>query len=225
MKDRLYLKAKLIETLAASHLFYEDNIYEQLIHYLFLLEKWNRVINLTGIKDIKKMISHHILDSLSVTPYLYGKNIIDVGTGAGLPGIPLALTQKNYKFFLLDSNEKKITFLKYVKQALNIFHLTIIQSDVKLFKPDNCFDTVVTRAFGTLAVFLKKTKHLCCNQGQWLSMKGQYPAEELAEINQNLITSSVVTLNIPRVNAARHIVIMKRFFKSRTELNRKINDS
>ncbi|MDP3705282.1 MAG: 16S rRNA (guanine(527)-N(7))-methyltransferase RsmG [Legionellaceae bacterium] len=156
---------------------------EKLEAYLILLHKWNQAYNLTAVRDIQSMVGRHILDSLAVLPWLQAPRIIDVGTGAGLPGIPLALARPDLQIVLLDSNGKKTRFLLEVKRVLNLQHVEIIQSRVEDYNPPQGFDTVVSRAFTNINDMLHWTDHLIAKQGIWLAMKGLNPDHELLNIN------------------------------------------
>lgn len=157
---------------------------DALSSYLLLLDKWNAAYNLTAIRDIDSMVSKHILDSLAVMPFLNGKRILDVGTGAGLPGIPLAIANPETQFVLLDSNGKKTRFLNEVKRQLQLKNLEIVQFRADNYHPALGFDTVISRAFSSLEQMIHWTAHLIQPQGRWLAMKGRYPDTELQEIIQ-----------------------------------------
>ncbi len=176
-------------------------------HYLQLLQKWNRAYNLTAITDIKKMQSHHIEDSLVIGPYLKGDRVLDVGTGAGLPGIPLAIQYPDKQFVLLDSNGKKIRFLIQVKNELGLNNVEPVQARMQEFKSEQCFQNITSRAVGKIADLVNQTEHLCCSGGQWLCMKGTYPTEELKNVSQH---GRVVSLNVPGLDAKRHLVIVEK---------------
>ena len=156
-----------------------------LFQYISLLNKWNAAYNLTAIRDMESMVTKHLLDSLAVRPWLKGDSILDVGTGAGLPGIPLAIAEPQRKFVLLDSNGKKIRFLREVKRQLGLTNLEIVQFRVENYHPDQGFDTVTSRAFSSLEQMIFWTKHLIAEQGVWLAMKGRYPDEELNALDKN----------------------------------------
>lgn len=155
-----------------------------LFHYLLLLDKWNAAYNLTAIRDLESMITKHLLDSLAVLPWINGSHVLDVGTGAGLPGIPLAIAQPEKHFTLLDSNGKKVRFLQEVKRQLGITNLEIVQFRVENYHPTQGFDTVTSRAFSSLEQMIHWTQHLIAEQGIWLAMKGRYPDEELVVLNK-----------------------------------------
>ncbi len=156
-----------------------------LLDYLFLLKKWNLAYNLTAVRDLESMVSKHLLDSLAIIPWLKGDRLIDVGTGPGLPGIPLAIANPQKNFVLLDSNGKKTRFLNEVKRQLNLKNLEIVNFRVENYRPSQGFDTVISRAFSSLAQMVQWTTHLVAQDGIWLAMKGRYPDTELDEIKQN----------------------------------------
>lgn len=195
--------------------FLKENIQQQtlipsLAHYLQLLQQWNSVHNLTAITDPEQMVILHILDSLAISPYLYGQRLLDVGTGAGLPGIPLALKHPEKEFTLLDSNSKKTRFLTQVKHELQIKNINIIHSRVEDFHPDKNFDSILSRAFSSLEVMLQTTQHLLAAGGQFLAMKGIYPEEELKAIPETFKVTAVHTLTIQGLDAKRCLVCIER---------------
>ncbi|MCL5272804.1 MAG: 16S rRNA (guanine(527)-N(7))-methyltransferase RsmG [Gammaproteobacteria bacterium] len=161
-----------------------NSIGAPLLQYLLLLKKWNAAYNLTAVRDLESMINKHLLDSLAIIPWVKGNNILDVGTGPGLPGIPLAIALPEKQFVLLDSNGKKIRFLNEVKRQLNLKNLEIVQFRVENYHPAQGFDTVTSRAFSSLDQMIHWTQHLIANDGIWLAMKGRYPDTELNMIHQ-----------------------------------------
>lgn len=161
-----------------------DKLKEPLLHYLLLLNKWNAAYNLTAVRDLDSMVGKHILDSLAVIPYIQGSRVLDVGTGAGLPGIPLALAQPEIDFVLLDANGKKTRFLNEVKRQLSLKNLEIVQFRVENYHPAQGFDTVVSRAFSSLDQMIHWTQHLLQAEGRWVAMKGRYPDTELEQVSQ-----------------------------------------
>lgn len=203
------LHVDLHKQLSQNHLTLNDSIMAKLVDYLLLIEKWNQFHNLTSIRNPIQMVSKHILDSLSISPYLQGTRILDVGTGAGLPGIPLALAHPNYHFTLIDSNGKKTRFLTHVTQKLAISNIDIIQARIENFRVGICFDSIITRAFSTLTDFLEKTRHLICRRGIFLSMKGQYPKAEINNLDSRFTVTSVNPIQIRGLNEKRHIIILK----------------
>lgn len=209
MADFKQLHIELIRQLNQNQFNIDDDVIsKKLIEYVLLLHKWNQVHNLTSIREPLQMISKHILDSLAISPYLQGPRILDVGTGAGLPGLPLALTHPQYRFALLDSNGKKTRFLTHVMQTLMINNVDIISSRVEKYYPENCFNCIVSRAFSQLNDFLHKTKHLCCKNGIFLAMKGQYPAEEINTLDENFKLIDSKSLKIAGLDEKRHVLII-----------------
>jgi 16S rRNA (guanine527-N7)-methyltransferase len=174
---------------------------QKLLEYITLLQKWNKTYNLTAITDAKEIVIRHILDSLAIAPYITGDRILDVGTGAGLPGIPLALSLPEKQFVLLDSNSKKIRFLIYVKATLKITNIEIIHKRVEEYLPQLKFDNIVTRAFSSLQDMLDKTKHLYNTNGCLLAMKGKYPEQELQQY-----LATVQQINVPYLAEQRHLI-------------------
>ncbi|WP_133136158.1 16S rRNA (guanine(527)-N(7))-methyltransferase RsmG [Legionella rowbothamii] len=182
MSEELTIKHLLEQGLKQFGL---ETISGPLLDYLFLLKKWNLAYNLTAVRDLESMVNKHLLDSLAILPWVHGEHIIDVGTGPGLPGIPLAIAQPGKSFVLLDSNGKKTRFLNEVKRQLDLKNLEIVQIRVENYHPTQGFDTVISRAFSSLAQMIHWTEHLVAKDGIWLAMKGRYPDAELQEIEQN----------------------------------------
>lgn len=167
---------QLIDGLKALKI--DDNP-EQYLRFIALLSKWNNTYNLTAIRTIPDMITKHILDSLAVHPYLQGQRILDIGSGAGLPGIPLAIAHPNKQFVVLDSNGKKTRFMQTVRRELQLSNLEVVQSRVESYHPSNRFDTVLSRAFSNVPQMLHLSAHLVNQGGIWLAMKGRSPDAEL----------------------------------------------
>lgn len=178
---------------------------DPLSHYLLLLNKWNLAYNLTAIRDLESMVNKHLLDSLAILPWVQGPNLIDVGTGAGLPGIPVAIARPDLRVVLLDSNGKKLRFLQEVKRQLRLENLEIVHSRVENYRPAAGFDTVVSRAFSSLDQMLHWTHHLINDNGIWLAMKGRYPETELQAIRQPF---RVETYSVQGIEGERCCVII-----------------
>ncbi|MFA6179902.1 MAG: 16S rRNA (guanine(527)-N(7))-methyltransferase RsmG [Candidatus Methylopumilus sp.] len=183
---------------------------QQLLDYLALMQKWNKVHNLTAVRDADEMVTLHLLDSLVVLPYIKARRLLDVGSGAGLPGIPLALCLPDLQVTVMDSSQKKTSFMRQAKAELGIANLEVVCGRVEQFKPAAKFDIVISRAFSDLALFIKLTRHLCAADGMWLAMKGVYPEEELAELKAatGLASEQVVALAVPGLEAQRHLVFL-----------------
>jgi len=186
---------------------FPDHCAEKLLHFLELLDKWNRHYNLTAVRDLKKMIPLHILDSLSALPYLKGDFILDIGTGAGLPGIPLAISEPEKTFTLLDSQSKKIHFLQEVVTQLALENGSLVHERLENFNVGEEFDMIVTRAVGKAAELWKLSKRFLKEDGQMLLMKGQYPQEELKELKAPY---QVIAVKVPQLEAERHLIVIRR---------------
>ena len=208
--DFTTLNKMVASKLQSSHFKLSKEMQEQITTYLLLLTKWNKAYNLTSVRDPKEMITRHILDSLAITPYIEGDFILDVGSGAGLPGIPLAITQPERKFFLLDSNGKKTRFLTHVISTLKLTNVSVLQARVENFVTQHCFTTIVARAFSSLNEFLQKTQHLCCDNGFFLAMKGNFPIAELAEVSDQFMIEKIQPLDVSGLDAERHLVIIRK---------------
>ncbi len=185
---------------------------EQLLAYLALLIKWNKAYNLTAVRDPDEMVSRHLLDSLSVVPYVAeaGDNWLDVGSGGGMPGIPLAILFPGRRFTLLDSNGKKTRFLTQVKLELQLANLEVIHSRVEAFTPEVPFSGIVSRAFSSLEDFANWTRHLGDTQTQWLAMKGVHPDDELQALPADFRLAATHVLKVPGCQGQRHLLILRR---------------
>ncbi len=187
----------------------DEDIQLKLIRYLQLLDKWNKTYNLTAVRDIQKMVPQHLLDSLSVNTYLRGERVLDVGTGAGLPGIPLALANPDKQFVLLDSAMKRTRFVLQAVGELGLKNVQVVQSRIEDYQPADLFDTIISRAFTAMEDFVSATEHLCTSSGRLLAMKGRFPAQEINSLpDQWQIKSD--SLEVPNVNAERHVVTLVR---------------
>ena len=182
----------------------------QLLEYLALLEKWNRVVNLTAIRDPVDMIAQHLLDSLTLVPHLEGRsNLADVGSGAGLPGIPVALVRPDLRVTLLESNQKKAAFLRQAKLELGLENVEVQAVRAETYKPETLFEAVVSRAFAELDEFVRLSGHLVAPRGVILAMKGLYPYEELTRLPTNCSVREVIPLDVPQLDATRHLVVLE----------------
>ncbi len=179
---------------------------EKQLAFIRLLHKWNKAYNLTAVKDINQMVTKHLLDSLVILPYINGESLLDVGTGAGLPGVPLALCLPEKKFTLLDGNGKKTRFIKQAIIELGMDNIEVVNARVEKYIPDNKFDIITSRAFSTIADFISLTKHLLKDSGQYLAMKGIDPQEEISKIDPDFFCKEVVSLKVPGLEAERNLV-------------------
>lgn len=202
------LQSKLTQGLQKAGIELPSEAQQKLLDYLDLLQKWNKVHNLTAVRDPDEMVTLHLLDSLSVLPYIQGGRLLDVGSGAGLPGIPLAICRPELQVTVLDSSHKKASFMRQAKAELGISNLEVICGRVEAFKPPELFDQVISRAFSDLGEFMQLTRHLGKPNAQWLAMKGVYPFEELSQINSEPVR--VVPLQVPGLEAQRHLVFLSR---------------
>lgn len=204
------LRSALKRGLTAIEVRLDASAIDQLVDYLVLLEKWNKVYNLTAVRQLDKMVSHHLLDSLSVLPYLNGQRLLDVGSGAGLPGIPLAIARGDWQVTLLDSNHKKAAFLRQAVAELPLANVTVACERVEAWRPEAPFDLIITRAFAELGEFAQASAHLLAAGGRLAAMKGLYPYEEIDRLPHEFIVREVVKLKVPGLNAERHLVTMER---------------
>ncbi|MDM5064497.1 16S rRNA (guanine(527)-N(7))-methyltransferase RsmG [Aeromonas salmonicida] len=181
----------------------------QLVQLVELLHKWNKAYNLTSVRDPDAMLVKHILDSLVVSPHLHGERFIDVGTGPGLPGLPLAIINPDKQFVLLDSLGKRINFIRQVIQELGLTNVTPVKSRVEEYQPDVGFDCVLSRAFASLEDMLSWCHHLPSEQGSFLALKGQYPEQELAPLPANIRLVACHELRVPELEGERHLLEFK----------------
>ena len=186
----------------------EAELQTRLLDYLELLIKWNRAYNLTAVRDPQQMVIRHLLDSLAIAPHLLGERLIDVGTGGGLPGVPMAILFPEREFHLLDSNGKKTRFLFQVKTALALDNMTAHQARVEAFQDEPAFETVLSRAFASLEDMVTGCRHLLAPGGRFLAMKGTFPEEEMAAVATQCRIDAVHELQVPGLEEQRHLVEM-----------------
>jgi len=196
--------------LIALGLTLERDTQQRLLDYIALIEKWNRVYNLTAIREPEKMVSHHLLDSLAVAPHLHAKRLLDVGSGAGLPGIPLALANPDMHVTLLDSNHKKTAFLNQTVIELKLKNAEVCGERVESWKTQNKFDVIISRAFSDMGEFVRMTQHLLAPGGLFVAMKGLHPYEEIEKLPPDCKVRQVLPLAIPGLDGARHLVLIGR---------------
>jgi 16S rRNA (guanine527-N7)-methyltransferase len=198
----------LLQGLQALGLTLDPEVRERLLAFLVLLSKWNRAYNLTRVTEPRAMLSTHLLDSLAVVPYLHGERVLDVGTGPGLPGIPLALACPQRRFWLLDSNAKKTRFITQAVAELKLRNVQVVRARSEAYRPEQCFDTVLARAYAPLERW-QPLQHLACADGILLAMKGAYPGAELETLPAGLEVLEVVAVSVPGLQAQRHLVRLR----------------
>lgn len=226
------IEQQLAAGIAALGLTLPDGAEAKLLAYLALLDKWNRVYNLTAVRDAERMVSHHLLDSLAAVPVfdeilaarprpnpppvgegandgLRPPTAIDVGSGGGLPGIPLAIARPELQVTLIDSIAKKTAFLLQAKAELGLANLQVVTGRVEDFRPESGFDVVTSRAFSDLKEFVALTRHLLKPTGRWLAMKGLYPNEEIAQLPAGVKVSADHELVVPGLEASRHLIVLE----------------
>ena len=180
---------------------------EQLLAYLEMLQRWNKAYNLTAIREPIQMVRLHLLDSLAINPYVQGvKHIIDVGTGPGLPGIPLAILNPDINFTLLDSNGKKTRFLFQAINDLSLANAKEINHRVEKYEPEQLFEIVLSRAFSSISDMLTQCDHLVSDSGYFLAMKGKKPNSELSQITKDYKVVNLSQINVPQVDSERHLI-------------------
>jgi 16S rRNA (guanine527-N7)-methyltransferase len=183
---------------------------EKLQRYLALLNKWNSAYNLTAVRDPKEMVPRQLLDALSILRLINGKRVLDVGTGPGLPGIPLAIALPQVEFTLLDSNGKKTRFVQQAKMELDLENVSVVQSRIEQFSPPNRFDTITSRAFSSLQKFVDQTLPLLVDTGLLVAMKGSLPKDEIKLMEEQGLTTNSEKLLVPMSRAQRHAVLISR---------------
>lgn len=203
------LAQKLSEGLTLLELALTEAQQHLLLDYVALLQKWNKVYNLTAVREPEKMIYQHLLDSLAVLPYIGAGRLLDVGTGGGLPGIVLAIARPELDITLLDSNQKKTTFLRQAIIELGLKNVKVVCQRVDDYQPVPAFDMVISRAFSELGEFVRLSAGLCRPGGILLAMKGVYPHDELAQLPVQFRSHEVVPLIVPGLDVQRHLVILK----------------
>lgn len=203
------LSEKLKNLLKQTALSLTEQQEKQLVQLVLLLNKWNKAYNLTSVRDPMEMLVKHILDSLVVSPYLQGDRFIDVGTGPGLPGLPLAIINSDKTFVLLDSLGKRISFIRNAVRELGLTNVETVLSRVEEYQPDHQFDGVLSRAFASLKDMTDWCHHLPDQNGAFYALKGQYHQDEIAELSNNFSVSEVIELNVPELIGERHLILIK----------------
>ncbi|AYN28253.1 MULTISPECIES: 16S rRNA (guanine(527)-N(7))-methyltransferase RsmG [Buttiauxella] len=200
---------KLNRLLKSAGITLPENQKVQLVGYVELLHKWNKAYNLTSVRNPDDMLVRHILDSIVVEPYLQGSRFIDVGTGPGLPGIPLAIVRPDAHFTLLDSLGKRVRFLRQVQHELHLENITPVQSRVEEFPAQPPFDGVISRAFASMTDMVTWCKHLPAENGCFYALKGLRPDDEIATLPENFSVEEVIRLQVPELDGERHLVMIK----------------
>ena len=183
---------------------------QQLLAFLALLAKWNKAFNLTAVRDEREMVSRHLLDSLSIVPSVTAQHLLDAGAGGGLPGVPLAITLPDTRFTLLDSNGKKIRFLKQCALELGLRNIDVVHSRAEAYQPRELFTQISSRAFAALDNQVNWCDHLLAGNGEFIAMKGQYPTDEVAALGRGWQVNSFYRLAVPGVEGERNVLIIGR---------------
>lgn len=179
---------------------------DKLLQYLSLLNKWNKVYNLTAVRDPLEMVTLHLLDSLSVLPHINSKNLLDVGSGGGLPGIVLAICLPNLQVTTIDTVQKKAIFMRQVKGELGLSNLEVVHARVENYQPSEKFEAIISRAFSEIALLIKLTQHLLAENGKWLAMKGHVPHDELVGLT---FKNKIIPLQVAGLDAERHLLVLE----------------
>jgi len=180
----------------------------KLLAYIALLAKWNKTYNLTAIDDPQRMVSHHLLDSLAIAPYVKGNRVLDIGSGAGLPGLPLAINFPEKTFVLLDSKGKKTRFLTQAVAALKLPNVKVVHARVEQYDTNLLFNTLTARAFSSMQQTLDQSARLCAPGGRYLFLKGREPAQEIADLGPNFHIAETHLLHVPGVEGERRLIIV-----------------
>jgi 16S rRNA (guanine527-N7)-methyltransferase len=204
------LEALIASGLAAMGVTLDDAARARALAHLELIGKWNRVHNLTAVREPEQMVALHVLDSLSLLPHLGSAHrLIDVGTGPGFPGIPIAIARPDVHVTLLDSSHKKCAFLEQARTELRLANVTVTCDRVESHRPEAGYDLVVSRAFAELSDFVTQARHLVAPGGRFIAMKGVYPFDEIARVPESHRVASVLELEVPTLQAKRHLVFLE----------------
>ena len=203
------MKAKLENLLTQAEIQLTDRQKDQLIQLVQLLHKWNKAYNLTSVRDPQEMLVKHILDSIVVSPYLQGDRFIDVGTGPGLPGLPLAIINPTKQFVLLDSLGKRISFIRNTVRELGLTNVEPVLSRVEEYQPEQKFDGVLSRAFASLKDMTDWCHHLPKQDGYFYALKGIYHEDEVQELDKKFEVKDVIPLHVPELIGERHLIVLR----------------
>ena len=202
--------ARLRAGLATLGLNLDDAAQQRCQAYLDLLERWNRSYNLTAVRERERMLTAHILDSLAVVSYLRAPRCLDIGTGAGLPGIPLAIARPDLEFVLLDSNLKKTRFVHHAASELGLDNVRVARERLERLRAPDGFSTLLSRAFASLRDMTRASHHLLAPGGCWLALKGRHPQAEITALPADVRVQTIDALAIPGLDAQRHVVVLER---------------
>ena len=211
MTATAHLATLLAQGLDALNIELSADQQQRLLQYVVLLNKWNKVYNLTAVREPERMIGLHILDSLAVLPHLGNPDrVLDVGTGAGLPGLALAIACPAIHITMLDSLQKKTTFVRQAIGELSLSNADVVCERVEQFKPAEKFDIVISRAFAELADFVNGAAHLMAEEGRMFAMKGQHPVDEIARLPARFEVEKTIELIVPQIEGQRHLLVIKK---------------
>ena len=206
--DARQLRTQLDRLVSQTQLSLSDGQAEALVQLVMMLAKWNKAYNLTSVRDPQEMLTRHIMDSILVAPFVTGDHIADVGTGPGLPGLPLAIMHPDKTFVLIDSLGKRMNFIRQFVHQQGLRNVTVVQSRVEDYRPDVLFDCVLSRAFASLADMVTWCHHLPSANGQFVALKGQLDQQELNNIPAKYQISATHRIEVPQLDAERHLVVL-----------------
>ncbi len=209
--DETELRTKLISGLKELNLELDDRKLDQLVQYVGLLGKWNRIYNLTAIRDMEQMLTHHLLDSLTVIPWVsHCKHLLDVGSGGGLPGLIIAIVCPDMAVEMIDIVSKKTAFIRQVTIEMGLNNVKVHTGRVEELSTDSPFDGIISRAFSSIPDFVALTSHLLSEKGRYYAMKGLIPEYEISNLDRQWKTAEIVSLAVPQLDAQRHLVIIEK---------------
>ena len=203
------LARQLQQGIAALGLSIAEPVQRKLLDYILLLDKWNKVYSLTAVREPERMIGLHLLDCLAMLPYVKASRLLDVGSGGGMPGIILAICHPEWQVIMIDSNSKKTGFLQQAAISLQLGNVTVVTSRVEQYQPAQLFDVITSRAFADLGDFVAWSQHLLAPGGCYAAMKGVYPQDEVARLPVGFVVSDVVPLQVPGLDAERHLLTIR----------------